>query len=463
MKVKTVPSTWIRKGGRRFDCGPYLSGGLEAKLVLEELSTSKDTLSSVTTGLVNPGRIKRTWVFDPAHGTPFLTSTDILKADLTRLRLIANTAVEENPRLCIQPEWTLITRAGTIGRMAWARPDLRDVACTEDVLRVIPDKQRIRSGYLYAFLASKFGVPMVISGTYGAIIQHIEPHHIENLPVPRFSPRLEDQVHDLMAESSSNLTRFQSLLNAATSQFLQGVGLSEVSPKEWHSQGPDTGFSESSPNRRSLRALNYNPRFKALCEQIQSGPWKPLGEICLPGTLKRGGRFKRVDADPEHAYQLVGQKQLFWLHPEGRWIAKWALDDDVIVEPGTILVAAQGTLGETELFSRAEFAWGPGVELAYSEHILRVVADEQIMPRGALFAFMRSETAFRMLRSISVGTKLQGHHYAFRPSLPVPYPDRAIQEDVHEMVVDAYNSRHRGVALELEAIRLVEKAIEEAE
>ena len=52
------------------------------------------------------------------------------------------------------------------------------------------------------------------------------------------------------------------------------------------------------------------------------------------------------------------------------------------------------------------------------------------MPRGCLFAFMRSETAFRMLRSTSMGTKLQDHHPGFMYDLPVPYPDRRFREEI---------------------------------
>ena len=159
---------------------------------------------------------------------------------------------------------------------------------------------------------------------------------------------------------------------------------------------------------------------------------------------------------------MVGQKHLFWLQPEGRWIAKSALAPDVTVEPGTVLIAARGTLGENELYSRAEFAWGAGVELAYSEDILRAKADETVMPRGCLFAFLRSETAFRMLRSISVGSKLQDHHHVFRTEIPVPFPAKDVQHKVHAMVVEGYECRHRGVALEGEARALVERVIEEA-
>ena len=79
--------------------------------------------------------------------------------------------------------------------MAYARPDMDGMACSEDVLRVVPDPDRILPGYLYAFLSSKFGVPLVVGGTYGAIIQHIEPHHIANLPVPRLGEEIEARAH----------------------------------------------------------------------------------------------------------------------------------------------------------------------------------------------------------------------------------------------------------------------------
>jgi type I restriction enzyme S subunit len=105
----------------------------------------------------------------------------------------------------------------------------------------------------------------------------------------------------------------------------------------------------------SLRALNFNPRFERLCERIKRVTWRKLGELCEPGTLKRGTRFNRVDADPQFSYKLVGQKELFWLRPEGRWIAKKFVPVDVMVEQGAILVAARGTLGESELYCRATF------------------------------------------------------------------------------------------------------------
>ena len=198
MKTKAIPSSWLERDGRRLDCGPYMSGALEAKLLLDVLRATKVPLQNVCLGgrggLVNAGRIKRQWVTDERYGIRFLSSTDILKADLSNLQIISNQAADANPKLLIQSGWTLITRAGTIGRMAYARPDMDGMACSEDVLRVIPDPAKIPPGYLYAYLSSKFGVPLVVGGTYGAIIQHIEPHHLADLPVARLSDKIKRDV-----------------------------------------------------------------------------------------------------------------------------------------------------------------------------------------------------------------------------------------------------------------------------
>lgn len=169
----------------------------------------------------------------------------------------------------------------------------------------------------------------------------------------------------------------------------------------------------------------------------------------------------RVDAKPEFAYKLVGQKELFWLRPEGRWIAKKYVPDDVLVEQGSILVAARGTLGESELYCRAAFIHGKLTENAYSEDILRIIGNEDLIARGALFAFMRSEAAFRMLRSISVGSKLQDHHYAMLPSLPIPYPSNDVRKRCNELVIEAYEARENAIDLEDQARALVERTIEE--
>lgn len=456
-QVKAVPSSWLEHNGRRLDCGPYMSGAIEAAELMKQFSAQP--LESLTKDIFHAGREGRQYVLDAQHGVPFMGSTDILAFDLTYQPLLSKKQVSRNPQFTIRKGWTLITRSGTTGRMAFARESMDGMACSEHVMRIVPDANKVPEGYIFAYLSSRFGIPLVVSGTYGSIIQSIEPHHVSNLPVPRLG-EVEAVADQLIQRSGNLLSNSQAKLNEATELYFDAVGLSDVNPTEWHSWGSDLGFA-TSVSSKSLRALNFNPRFERLCSQIRQRQHKPLGELCLEGTLRRGNIFKRIDAAPEHSYQLVGQKQIFWLRPEGRWISKASVREEVLVSDGTILVAAQGTLGEGELFCRAEFITGSTLERAYSEHFLRVIADESQIERGALFAFMRSETAFRMLRSASTGSKLQDFHYAVLPSLPIPYPGQAVRKKCHDLVMEAYEARDEAIRLEDEARSLVERTIEE--
>lgn len=468
MKVKTIPSTWITAEGRRLDCGPFMSGALEARMMLAGLDAPTQRLDTLTRGhdggIYNGPQFRRNYVDLPEYGVPFVTSGTVLRADLSTLPLLKRKDAE-SPMLSylrLRKGMTLISCSGTIGRMAYAREEMDGMWSSQDVMKIVPDDDKVPSGYIYAFLASKYGVPMITARTYGAIIQHLEPHHIADLPVPRLGQAVEQRAHELVEEAAQLLSRYQTVISKATELFFSSVALQDIRAWQWHALGPDLDFDQKFPCQDSFRALNFNPRYKQLCRQIQSRQWLPLSQICLPNTLQRGGRYKRIDAAPEFSYQLIGQKQLFSLRPEGRFVAKSSMGDDVLVDPGTILIAAQGTLGESELYCRAEFIWGPGADYAYSEHLLRVISDGSIMPQGCLFAFLRSETAFRMLRSISSGSKLQDHHHIYRAQLPIPIPPSETQHAIHDIVIDAFAARHTAIALEDEARILVERTIEGA-
>jgi len=463
-QVKTVPSTWLESNGRRLDCGPYMSGAVEIRELLKKHKT--DVLPDLTAGhdggIYNGPQFERNYVDDAQYGVPFLTTTFMMQADLSRLPLLSkNDAYSRGLNyLRVHEGMTLITCSGTVGRTIYARSDMNGVWSNQDIMKIVADPNRILSGYLNAYLCTRFGVPFVVSGKYGSVITHLEPKHFADLLVPRLGKTVEQEAHDLVEQSAALLTKYQANVTEATELYFDSAGLKDITTNVWHSWGSDLGFT-AKVGVQSLRALNFTPRFNRLCERIKQRRWKPLTELCLDGTLKSGPRFKRIDAAPEYAYQLIGQKQIFWLRPEGRWIAKKSVGTDVRVPDGTILVAAQGTLGESELFCRSEFITGAHLERAYSQHFLRVIGDENIIERGALFAFMRSETAFRMLRAASTGSKLQDFHYAVLPSLPIPYPDRAVRKKCHDLVMEAYQYRDEAIRLEDEARSLVERTIGE--
>ena len=140
--------------------------------------------------------------------------------------------------------------------MAYARPDMDGMGSAQHIMKVAPNPDRILPGYLYAFLSSKFGVPLVVGGTYGAIIQHIEPHHIASLPVPRLGDELEAQVHTLMECAAHLLGVYQTNTVKATENVFKYAGVHNLTPIEWLRDSSDLGFRVRRSEVEVLRAWN---------------------------------------------------------------------------------------------------------------------------------------------------------------------------------------------------------------
>jgi type I restriction enzyme S subunit len=456
---------WLSSQGLRLDSSSYLSGAFETHKLLEHLPGTQSLNQVVRDplGIFHAGRVTRQWVSDSNYGIPFMSSTDILEADLSNVPIISQKAADSNSRLLIEPGWTLVTRSGQVlGRVAYARPAMDGFACTEHVLRVVPDDSKIQPGYLNAFLVSRYGVPLIVNSKYGTSIPHLEPSHLADLPVPRFDAEVEEEIHGCVQAAADMRADFQRGITAATRDLFESVGLPELADFRWDDESRDIGFTVPRPERFSVRALNFSPRAARLAERLRSAPHRTLGNICAGGQLRTGARFKRIDADPEHGVRLIGQRQAFWLQPEGRWINPNMAPSDIRQEDETILIAAHGTLGENEVYGRSILVTGTWTEHAFSQDFVRVLSGQPDMSGAYLFAFFRSEVAFRLLRSMSVGGKQQEYHTKLLREMPVPECTLGDRERIAQTVRAAYRARDEADGLEDRAQELLDAALRDA-
>lgn len=469
-QCKVVPSVWIEHNDRRLDCGPYVSGAIEARELLARIETAP--LNQLTKGyhggIYNGSPFVRNYVEDPEHGVPFLTTSSLLQADLSNVSYLSKRDAQSRNLsfLEIKPGMSLITCSGSIGRIAYARADMNGMWSNQDIMKVVPDPDMIRPGYVYAYLSGRFGVPLVVSGTYGAVIQHIEPRHIMDLPVPMFG-ELETKAHDLVYSASRNLAEYQSLLTDATAKVFLSSDLEDQAKHHWLKDDLDLGFAITSEELNvAFRSFRHSRRANRIKESIRSVRYDELGSLIDLEWLRWRVMFKRITSDPEFGIEVITQKPLFNLNPEGKWISREYLlnhSPKYVVPDETILIAKQGTLGEHELYCRCEFITGPrALARAYSDHCMRIVVKPDSIHPGYLFAFLRSESAFRMLRSLSEGSKQQDLHWRTVPTIPVPRSTPEIEAEIGEMVRKAFSLRNSAIDLFDQARSLVENAIEES-
>jgi len=463
-----VRSAWLTDQGLRLNASPYLSGAYETKKLLQRLPGTQQ-LHELTAGhdggIYNGPQFRRNYVSDPKHGVPFLGSVDMLEADLTNTPLLLSKDAKSSKLayLEVKPGMTLISCAGQVlGRVFYARPDMRGFWSSQDLIKVVADPNQISPGYLYAFLKSRFGIPAITARSYGSSIPHLEPVHIADLPIPRFDRGTEEEIHRCVQAAADLRAQFQAGVTAATRDLFESAGLPELLDLHWHEQPRDLGFEVQRPEVISLRALNFSPRANRLAERLRDVPHRSLGDVCRGGKLQTGARFKRIDAEPEYGVRLIGQRQAFWIQPEGRWINPNEAPADILQHEETVLIAAHGTLGENEVFGRSILVTGSWTKHAYSQDFVRVLSGTPEVSGAYLFAFLRSDVAFRLLRSMSVGGKQQEYHTVLLREMPIPECTPADRERIAETVRQAYRWRDEADELEDRAQELLDVAVRDA-
>ena len=449
-KWKAVRAAWLEEGGRRLDCNPYMSGALEARDALRRLSKT-EILSDVTERIFHAGREGRTWVDDPRYGIPFMGSSDILSADLSTLPLISKKQVERNPLFKLGEAWTLITRSGTIGRMAYVRPDMAGMACSEHVLRVVPKPDRIPPGYLYAFLSSRYGVPLVVSGTYGAIIQHIEPEHIADLPVPRFESNFEQKV--AQAVEAAAVERV-----AASQHRRAAIELLEAKI-DWSDQPRPIAIAPMASSLLGrMDAFHYSPRVEAGRSALSSHRSVRLGDqVERVFEPSRGSRLKV--SDPAFGVPFLSSSSVFELNPSAEYLVSRSLTPHLkglLLSDCDVLLPRSGQLGG--IIGRAVLPLPINVGQAGSEHLVRVRCHS---PSDAayLWAVLASEPGYWALIGTAFGSSIPSLDSSLISELMVPWLSEADRQEIATLASKAVAAQNKGNELEAAAVELLEEKI----
>ncbi len=203
-----VPATWLYQKGNRLDASYYGgSGQKEArKFIASDLPRKK--LREVTEedekGIFIPGRFKRMYVDNPEYGYPYLTGSGIVQTDpLSNCRYLSRKYTRNADVLALHPKMIVVTCSGLIGNTVYINDYFKGAVGSPDLIRIVADPEKILSGYLYAFLSSKIGKALIVQNTYGSVIQHIEAHHLYDLPIPLLAPGVMTTIHTLIEEAAS--------------------------------------------------------------------------------------------------------------------------------------------------------------------------------------------------------------------------------------------------------------------
>ena len=183
---------------KRFEAYFHISEGKDIDKYIKEHYEWK-SLGEVCSNISRPDIFKRYYV---KKGITFLGGADIFLATPDSEKRLSSKKTANIEALMIKEGTILLPRSGTIGNVAWAHAGHAQKLASEDVIRITPN-DILRAGYVYAFLASKYGKKLIQRYIFGSVIQHVEPPHLKLIPVPIIDKKVMDDIHDKVMVYSS--------------------------------------------------------------------------------------------------------------------------------------------------------------------------------------------------------------------------------------------------------------------
>lgn len=396
MTAKTGSSNWFTETGVRLDASYHLSEARQTKLRLDSAPIHVRSLREVTNAIFSGPRFKRYYVSNPECGVPFLTGSDMQKSDLSQTKYVSKKLTNSLAELMVEEGWTLITRSGTIGQMAYARTDFEGKAATEDVIRVIANGSDVLAGYLYAYLSSKVGYLLLTQSTYGGVIQHIEPHHIAGLPIP-ILPDVEQQTIHKAIQTAARLRVEANALLAEAVHTLQNR-LPELKMP--------TSYVASSASLLGERLRLDATAHLTLIDQFLEEAGQNASLVTIESASERvftPGIFKRMRvSDPNKGIPFLSGINLLEIAPkfDSFLSRKMPSIDDYILREGWLALQDSGSLSSMGYVSIVpKFLDGASA----TNNLIRVMPGE-VNHNPYFFAFLKTTQGQQILKSFAYGT-----------------------------------------------------------
>ena len=360
--------------------------------------------------------------------------------------------------MMLRKGWTLISRSGTIGNCAFANAKHAQKLASEDVIRLVPNNI-LRGGLVYAYLASKHGHSLLTQGTFGAVIQHIEPNFIASLPIPKFPDVFQQEVDDLIHESARLREEAAKALKDAI------IILSDYVNAKLSQAKCKTSVVNIQDIRKSLQqridppAL-MNEGVEAMQEVISRLPYKLLGELGV--VVRRPGIFKRIYV--ENGIPYIKGSEIFLTNPFQRCEhlskTRTPFIDEMKLKEGQILVTCAGSCGNIKMITR-EYEEKQSIG---SQDIIRIDSSDELtgnlINKEYLFTYLQLPFVYSYIQSMKYGSVIERIEPFHVESIPVVVPPQELSCKIQDKIRNYMNATYKAFNAEEKAIKLVEKEIE---
>ena len=451
--------------GHRYDASAY---NIEAMNALRKVKRNKHGFVYLLgdDGLIDnayyPGRYKRIYN-ENGKGEPFYLPSQLEEIYPKPAKYISHlTAVSlQNDR--IKANTLLLSRSGTIGKCTISSKTTIDKLFSDDVIRV-SFKDNTDLGYVYAFLNTETGLLILQSNNYGAVIDHIEPEHLANVPIPNAPKELKEAIHNLIVESYDLRDKSNDLIDEAQELLYKELQLPDISTIKGMNYAENKGFQnyvvKASQLNGRLDGSYHIPVVDEIIKAISlnAAEVTTLGDTRISSDIILPGRFKRIYVDKEHGVPFFGGKQLLSLNPTNVKYLSLAhhgdrIEDQLLLEKNMSAVTCSGTIGKVMIVPEHWEGW------TLNQHVMRIKPATESMA-GYIFAWLDSPYAKPLIVRNTYGAVVDEIDDNQLATVAIPLlKNNDIQQKINDLVLEANELRYQAYLKEQEAINKMNEII----
>ena len=452
VKFFAVKLSDVQNRGGRLEASVFDTEALNARQLVTNGKFPAVPLGEMIDSAYYGGRLKRQYVSARNKKSKgFIGSSEMLDCYPKPVKFMIDS--ENVNVLRVQKGTVLISRSGTVGNVTFVNKTLAKFLVSEHAIRLVCKNF---SGYVYAYLKSKAGQQLIQSNIYGAVIQEIEPEHLENIPIPDAPESLKQKIHGLIVRSYELRDESNALLDEAEQILIDELNLPPLEDFQREKIFP---VKLSNLDGR-LDASFHAPIVRKIVDHLKAHAAEvtTIADSRISREVILPGRFKRVYVDENHGRIFIGGKQIGELDPSNKKYLSLVhhgerISDELELRENTTLITCSGTIGKVALVPKHWIDW------IASEHIIRVIpANDDIA--GYLNVFLSTDYGRELIKRYTYGAVVDEIDDEHVRSVPVPLlKNFAAQEKINALALSANEKRFEAYRLEQDAMKTLDEIL----
>lgn len=471
-QIKDEPVKWcsvslsdVIARGKRLEASVF---DVEAKQAWQIVINNRFGIKYLGTsnGLIDnayyPGRFKRIYC-SKGNGVAFYLPsqmTDVYPKPDKYISKITKCSLDE---LRLKAQTLLLTRSGTIGTISYVSKTLENTVFSDDVIRVT-FKDAVDLGYTYTFLKSSIGQKILTTNGYGSVITHLEPEHLNEIPIPNAPTDIKQRINNLIIDSYRLRDESNELIDNATQLLVDELHLPDISEFEvddYKKEAPVETFNVKLSDLNGRADASYHlPIVEAIIEHLKkyADEVTTIGDKRITHDIVLAGVFKRTYVDEQYGYPFLGGKEITQLAPKtekflSKAIHRKRYEKELKIEENTVLVTDRGTIGTVALVPKH---WNG---YAVSQNVLKAVPSTNKIA-GYLFIYLNCEYGRKLVQRQTYGSVVDMIDNNSLSSVEFPLlKNKDIQKKINDLALEANQKRYEAYLLEQQALEIMDNEV----